>query len=379
MKMHSYRWDIVFLITGKPLPAMLDLAFCAQKAGQRTLMILLERGHDDLIIDSDLVNFTIKTIVVRYTGVDLGRLMSIPSTFLELRKHIVNELVPEGVIVTGAYDLLVMARLVTIGRKYRIRHQVRDLHRLQLSGSLLSKVLVAVEAFMLRRVDRLLVSSPAFWTGYYERIFFGPCVLLENTPSAATWCGFRRQENKDDILRVGFVGIIRYPRSLAQLIEAVQRAAAEGTAIKVIFAGGGVMPLDLQGKIRRTPELFEFSGPYQYTRDIKRLYANIDIIYAIYDGDDKNCQYAMPNKFYEAIIAKIPILVARGTYVESEVLRLGIGTSATTGDASSLHALLVAAKARTGWYKDALGRLSEIDASSYFEAYRQAIDASVAP
>lgn len=231
---------------------------------------------------------------------------------------------------------------------------------------------------MLRRVDRLLVSSPAFWTGYYARIFSSHCILLENTPSATTWCGFRRQENTDGILRVGFVGIIRYPRSLAQLIDAVQQAADEGAAIKVIFAGGGVMPVDLQEKMHQTPELFEFSGPYQYTRDIKRLYANIDIIYAIYDGDDPNCQLAMPNKFYEAIIAKIPILVARGTYVESEVLRLGIGASATTGDAAGLHALLVSAQARSGWYVKALARLNEIDAKRYFEAYRQAIDASVA-
>lgn len=377
--MNSQRYDVVFLITGKPLPAMLDLAFCAQKAGQRTLMILLERGHDDLIIDPDLVNFTIKTIEVRYKGVDLRRLLSVPSTFRALKKLIVDELVPEGVIVTGAYDLLVMARLMVIGKRYRIRHQVRDLHRLQLSGTWVSKILVAAEARMLRRVDRLLISSWAFWTGYYGRIFTGQCVLLENTPSPSTWSGFCRGNNTDGILRVGFVGIIRYPRSLAQLIEAAQLTAAAGSPIKVIFAGGGVLPADLEQKVRRTPDLFEFSGPYQYTRDIKRLYANIDIIYAIYDGDDLNCQLAMPNKFYESIIAKIPILVARGTYVESEVLRLGIGASATTGDAVELQALFVAACAGCGWYENALARLKKVDAGRYFESYRQAINESVAP
>jgi hypothetical protein len=60
-------------------------------------------------------------------------------------------------------------------------------------------------------------------------------------------------------------------------------------------------------------------------------------------------------------------------------LRLGIGASATTGDATGLHALLVSAQSRSGWYADALARLHEIDAKRYFEAYRQAIDASVAP
>jgi glycosyltransferase involved in cell wall biosynthesis len=377
--MNAQRFDIVFLITGKPLPANLDLAYCAQKSGLRTLMIIFERGHNELIIDPDLVNFTIKTIDVSYKRVDMRRLLSAPSLFWKLRNLIVRELTREGVIVAGAYDLLVMARLLAMGRRYRIRHQVRDLHRLQLSGSLLSTVFVAVEALMLRRVERLLVSSPAFWTGYYARIFSGPCVLLENTPSATTWCGFRRQENTDGILRVGFVGIIRYPRSLAQLIDAVQHAADEGAAIKVIFAGGGVMPVDLQEKMHQTPELFEFSGPYQYTRDIKRLYANIDIIYAIYDGEDRNCQLAMPNKFYEAIIAKIPILVARGTYVESEVLRLGIGASATTGDAGELQRLLKEAQAGTGWYANALERLHQVDAEHYFHTYRRALAASVAP
>lgn len=377
--MSNPRFDIVFLITGTPLPAQLDLAFCAQKVGLRTLMVILDRGHKDLIIDPDLVNFEIRIIDVSYKSVDLRRLLATPVLYWSLRKLIVCELVPDGVIVSGAYDLLAMARLLAVGRRYRIRHQVRDLHRLQLSGSLLSRVLVAVEKLMLCRVEQLMVSSPAFWTGYYANIFSGRWILLENTPSASTWCDFRRVPNRDGVLRVGFIGVIRYPRSLSQLIEAVQQTAAEGGAIKVIFAGGGEMPAALQERVRRTPELFEFSGPYKYTRDIKRLYSNIDIIYAIYDGDDPNCQLAMPNKFYESIIAKIPILVAKGTYVASEVLRLGIGAAATTGDAGELQALLADAQAGTGWYAAALSRLPQIDAEEYFQKYRQAMANCVAP
>ena len=356
---------------------MLDLAYFAQNSGLKSVMIVLERGWDDLTIDEALVNYEIITINVPYKTVDLGRLLSLPQIYRRLKRIIVNGLKPEGTIVTGAYDLLLFARLIALGRKYKLTHQVRDLHALQLSNSLKARFFIGVEKLLLRRVDRLLVSSPEFFNQYYKRIFQGKMVLLENTPSRITWADFKREKKNGRYFTIGFIGIIRYRDSLKQLISAVHILAAEGIRIKVVFAGGGNVD-DLISEVTEK-ELFEFQGAYEYSKDIKRLYANLDLIYSVYDSMDLNCQIAMPNKFYEAIITKIPIVVAKRTFVEKEVLRLGIGTSVLSGDVNGLVDLLRRAIRTGDWYAHAVEQLHACDANLYFEAYENALKESIFP
>lgn len=370
----DYSWDFVFLISGKPLPAMLDLAFFAQNSGLRSLVIVLERGHEDLKIDEALINYEIITIDVPYKTVDLKRLTSIPAIYRKLKTIIVEGLEPDGTIVTASYDLLLFGRMIAAGRKYKLTHEVRDLHALQLSRSLKSRFFVSVERFLLKRVDRLLVSSPAFVDKYYRNIFRGKTVLVENTPSRLTWADFKRDQD-DGCFTIGFIGIIRYQQSLKQLIRAVHVLSAEGIRLKVVFAGGGSVD-DLIEEIKDR-QLFEFLGPYEYSKDIKRLYANLDLIYSVYDSNDLNCQIAMPNKFYESIISKIPIVVAKNTFVEEEVLRLGIGASVLSGDVEGLVSLLRKAILPGEWYARALDQLRDCDANLYFDAYEKALEESI--
>lgn len=372
----EYRWDIVFVVTGKPLPAQLHKAAYAQRAGLRVLMVILERGVDDVKIDKALISFDVRTINVSYKGVELRRIWSSVAVYWQLRKIVGGGLKPGGVLMTSSYDLLLMARVLNIGRRFKIRHEVADLHALQLSGSLLSRMLVSLERILLRGVDRLIVASPEFVTKYYGKLYAGRVVLLENVPDPETWTGFVRAP-PDGRFRIGFIGIIRYPESVRQLILAVRQLAAEGLPVTAEFAGGDAG--GLLSDLTEGESNFERRGPYEYTKDIKTLYSNIDLIYAVYDSQDRNCQIAMPNKFYEAIIAKIPILVARNTFLAQEVQRLGIGAAVMSGDVDGLAALLRQATMPGSWYAQALERVKAVDATPYFAGHNRALATSVLP
>ena len=366
--------DILFLITGNPLPAMLDMAFFAQNSGQQVAMVLLQRGEMDLRIDSSLVNYEIFTIDVTYKSTGIKRFTSIPTVYRKLRKLVKTKIKPDGVLFTASYDLLLFSYFISGRDQYRIRHQVRDLHSLQLTTSLISKFLVFIEGKLLRRVESIIVSSPQFYNEYYKKIYKGKVILLENTPLKTTWTSFSKKE-KDDIFNIGFVGIIRYKESLYQLVDAVEKSALNGMNVNVLFAGGGDV-VDLKTRISN-PSLFEFQGAYEYSKDIKRLYSGLDLIYAVYDGNDINCQLAMPNKFYESIISKIPIIVASGTFVGYEVERLGIGVSVKSGDTINLERLLSELNNPNNWYEQALRNLHKIDPETYYVAYYEAIKNSV--
>jgi glycosyltransferase involved in cell wall biosynthesis len=366
--------DIIFLITGKPLPAMLDMAFYATNFGKKAAMMVLERNEEDLKLDTSLVNYEIITIFVSYKSVDLRRFTSIPSIYRKLKSGITNRLKPSGIIVTGSYDLLVFAQVLNRGKKYKIRHQVRDLHVLQLSGTFMSRIFVKFEKYLLKNVESVLVSSEAFADSYYKKIFKGDVILLDNTPSKNTWTGFNKKQLSKTLV-IGFIGIIRYKISLNQLIDAVENLLLQGYSIKVIFAGGGKID-DLKSKLK-FKDNFEFFGPYEYSKDIKNLYSKIDLIYAVYDSFDPNCQLAMPNKFYESIISKIPLLVASNTFVGKEVMRVGIGRTVLSGNVSDLEILLKEACENQGWFREASINLLSVDPEFYYDQYVRAMKSSV--
>jgi glycosyltransferase involved in cell wall biosynthesis len=236
---------------------------------------------------------------------------------------------------------------------------------------MISNLVVRIEKLLLKRVELLTVSSPQFKVQYYKGIYSGKVVLLENVPSRATWTGFRRKERVDGVFCIGFIGIIRYIKSLEQLLEAVSQIVGEGGRMKVLIAGG-TADGELLQRFRRYANFVHFSGPYEYNRDIKQLYSAVDLVYAVYDDGDRNCQLAMPNKFYEAIIARIPIIVAKDTYVASEVLRLGIGETVRTGDVDGLCDLLRGVDARHGWYDRALAGLKDLVPEQFFDSYERA-------
>ena len=85
----------------------------------------------------------------------------------------------------------------------------------------------------------------------------------------------------------------------------------------------------------------------------------------------------MPNKFYESIISRIPIMVASGTFVGREVERLGIGILVKSGDVINLEVLLSEVNNPNSWYEQALKALHSIDPETYYLAYYEAIKSSV--
>lgn len=374
------KHNFLFLCTGIPLPAMLDMISYAKKSGLKPLLVLLDRGEKDLIIDTSSIDYEVLRIAVGYKSLELKRFLSLFGLMLKIEKVILRNLKSGGIIVTASLDMLFFARLATVFRVYKIRHQVRDLHSLQLGEGVTSSVLKLFERILLLRVEKIIVSSPKFATDYYQNLYSGEVVLLENVPRKAVWNGFKRRSRGNNEFVIGYVGILRYKDSLYMLIDTVEKLVKEGLNIKVVFAGGGMGSdlADIQGRIK-VRGVFEFSGPYEYSKDIKRLYQDLDLIYAVYDEYDRNCQIAMPNKFYEAIISRIPLLVAANTFVGEQTLKLNIGEVVSLSNRSDLYDLLRAVTQPDSWYENASDALRKICPDSLYIEYEKSLAKSVLP
>lgn len=68
-----------------------------------------------------------------------------------------------------------------------------------------------------------------------------------------------------------------------------------------------------------------FHGTFKNPDELPKIYEQTDVVLATYDATSINAQYAEPNKLYEAIFFRTPIVVSSNTFLAKKVNRLGIG------------------------------------------------------
>lgn len=361
----------VLLYSGNPLPAMLEIGMLAAKAGHDVELILVDRGMNDLAVDQALLGYGVTRISSPYNGLDLRRLVSFPLTAWRVASRLFKAARRGGVVVTSTFDMLVIARLVAWFCPLRIRHQVRDLHAAQLGSRLSSKVLRAVERWCLKRCELLIYSAPAFYDQYYAALYAGPLALLENLPRLSTWESFQPDAGSNSTFKIGYIGIIRYMSPLRNLVDAVERLIARGADISMLFAGGGDAST-LRARVK-TPERFEFVGKFEYTSSVARLHQGVDLIFAVYDRFDMNCRLAMPTKFYEALITRIPILVSVDTYIGVLVERMGVGKAVDGESVEALCEVLSGVGQPDSWHAKAKATLASVDINEFYARYEEAL------
>jgi|TARA_B100000780_G_scaffold54897_1_gene34379 succinoglycan biosynthesis protein ExoL len=374
----SNKYDVIFFYSGIPLPAMLEVVDHASKIGKKCLLIIINRGSKDLLIDSALVNYDVRTINVTF-GSFGQRVISTLNLLPKCLAIIFNNLQRSGIVMSSNFDTLLLAWIARFFKKFELRHQIRDLHQLQLSGGALAKLIQSIEKLIIKRVSILIVSSFGFVTAYYSKIYNGQIVVVENIPRKSVWNNFSKKQFGVQPFVIGFIGVLRYKKSLFRLIRAVEKLSDDGFQVRVKFAGGamGDEAIELKSYINNL-DIFDFSGPYAYSRDIKNLYSDVDLIFAVYDEYDLNCRVALPNKIYESMITKIPVLVAQNTYVAQRVDELKIGVAVAIDEPEDLYKKLLAIFEKgPNWYATSTDALQNDLTSELYNEYDRAIARSV--
>lgn len=86
--------------------------------------------------------------------------------------------------------------------------------------------------------------------------------------------------------------------------------------------------------ISESYENVKYFGSFKNPDDLSSINNKVDLVVACYDIQSLNERIAEPNKMYEAMYFKTPIIVTTGTYLEKQVKKYGCGFSinATTNE-----------------------------------------------
>lgn len=224
----------------------------------------------------------------------------------------------------------------------RVVADVRD-HMASISGSdwgLKAKILGAVETFLLRRADRIIVVDETRKELLPHAVLEGDrVVVVKNLPLAdAGWL----EPRGVDSVRINFSGFLSAIRGATHLVAGAEHAGAT---------------LDVVGETNEVPldECFGRSasvvrhGRVGHSRAIE-LMRDAHLVALLYDPAIKANRYAAPNKFYEAMMVGRPVLVSRGTPMEEWVLQHGCGYVVPYGSISAIGEVVKSIRADcAGW------------------------------
>lgn len=122
-------------------------------------------------------------------------------------------------------------------------------------------------------------------------------------------------------LVIGFVGNVRYEHENELLIEQLKN----NSKYRIGYWGKISNSFNIESvKAKTNATNISFFGPF-INEDKKNIYNNIDFINAIYGTDGLEVTTAVPNRFYDAIIFKKPIITSKGTYLGELVEKSGLG------------------------------------------------------
>jgi len=366
--------DYLFLSSNTPAPAFLAKMRIALEAGRKPMLIYLSRSDNPLVLDLP-EGCIYHAYPVDFVGVSPRRMLTLAKFGRWLRTKLVEEVRRDADCYCDTFDLMFVAMVAGRGRGLSYRFEACDLHALQFGRGPLSIMTKMAERWAIPKLHTLVLTSEKFWEEYYRKYAPRRHVVVENVPLKEPWVGFARRKS-DGVFRIGFVGVIRYYECLVALVDAVRQLRGEGLMVAVRFAGGGDDVDKLRKYCRNQPE-FEFTGSFVYSQAVQRIFTDMDLIYSVYDARQTNVRYAMPNKFYEAHIARIPIMVAAGTYLESRARKAGIGIGVPCLESDKIADALREAVAGTGWYAAAQQTCEQILPESCFQEYDHSIRAAV--
>ena len=147
---------------------------------------------------------------------------------------------------------------------------------------------------------------------------------------------YKHKAFEDGKLSIGFAGGFRY-RSIFNFVKEV----VSKFKYLSFHIFGNIMSYEeeLQDLAEKNSNLI-LHGIFKNPEELPSVYESLDLVLATYDADSINAQYAEPNKMYESIFFRVPIIVSKGTFLSEKVERLGIGYSVNALDNDDVERLV---------------------------------------
>lgn len=197
----------------------------------------------------------------------------------------------------------------------------------------------AVERWCLPRVDRVLtvVEESA---ERVVRMGVPPAridVVSNTPPLARALHPVPHRRDADGPLTLVYVGLMEVPRGIRELLDAVARLRAGGTAVRARLIGGGrdmALIRAHAAALGLDADAAEFTGPLPHAEAMRRV-AEADVGLVPHHADEA-WNTTIPNKLFDYMAAGLPVIASDAAPVARIMAGTGAGLVFRSGDAEGL-------------------------------------------
>ena len=312
---------LLFIISHQPNPRFIKQINYFAQNGFKVSVIYFHRDYladQNNSIDSSVDLYLLDKIE---NGKYLKRVFIYLKSIFKL-KYLLKNIKPTKIIVTNI-DILFLLIINNIKLYTKdIAMEISDLRSYTFNTGTVDKLQQYIDTLVLNKyITKMIFTSPKFYEFYYKKKFKGKIFILENKPLSNMMPPVvEKVQNKK--LVIGIVGLLLDGKPHKALFE----YAKDQPDIEIYIYGKGVYE-DQAKEYSQKYGNIKYFGEYSFFNDIAKIYASLDIIYMSYDtsGKDLNINLALPNKLYEAMYFKVPVITTEGTYLAQRVLENHIG------------------------------------------------------
>ena len=216
------------------------------------------------------------------------------------------------VLFTGLNATMVYLVFGGALKKYRYCVDIRDYDK-----GMDTPVIQQMFCRAVKHAELVIISSGKFkeWLPQAQKV----CVM-HNTPNTVEEQSVCNSFAKDSISIAYFGGVGYLPQNIA-LVEALKNVSNMSLLYRGVYPESyNIRDYCSDHHITNV----SFEGRYN-DRDKAKLYEGVDIINAVYGNETKIVTTALPNKLYDCVYYKIPLMACSGTYLAEVVERYSLG------------------------------------------------------
>lgn len=267
-------------------------------------------NRDGRPIEED-VNYFIYNKIVGY-GNPKAKLNGLRGFYGYLKRHVAA--IKPDYMLASHWDSLILAAKA----KPKLTKLIYENLDMPTGNVLMRAVLGFIEKRALRKTDCITFAS-RFFVPYYSA-FKGEKILVENKLPKSMCVPLLKKEERSTLI-VSFLGVVRHAMIMENLMKAIQ----DIPDVEFRIFGGGPFYDDIK-KIADAYANVIMYGPYDY-HEIPQIYAQSDLIWAVYPYHDFNVKLAISNKYHETLHFGVPGIFCKGTQLGDMVASEKIGIS----------------------------------------------------
>ena len=210
-------------------------------------------------------------------------------------------------------------------------YEVCDLTELTIGNKLIRNILSCINKNTIKKSIKTIITSE----GFAE--YFGPKLsdkfyLIPNKVSPNVPQFIEKERKLGQISKIGFVGVIRFET----IFHFIKVCADYSKNIEVHLHGIYSEADEWAVKTRKIQaDNIHYHGRFNNPDDLPNIYENIDMLLCAYTPS-LGVMYAEPNKLYESIYFRCPIIVSDSVFLGEKVKRLGVGYAINSMDESAI-------------------------------------------